>query len=381
MQQCTKKMSYLPPGTDAPQLLHEMRGLFADLKQCDQGEEGACDTERALRTWLMADRVQIGSPHRLSAAALAFIVYLRVLSNSPMPPVDEIDGHALIATGALSLDAVQPGSFKQTQVIDAIYALRAAWVQVQRCRGLDQYIACLLHRTAALACFSHTALVLDDGRYSQVTSDPETLVCNTTFVLDMESFYWDATVQRQHTLKTSPAATLVSQETLAAVRMSAQNTLFQCIVDYANVGFYTAHWEFMLAPGERDTYHRLRPSLRDDARSVLALFRGHLLGNVPKCTETTLRDEDDTRSVIALCARHWHRKKVFITDTGKPVTGPSLRVAGGALVLVDVDGVYGGTSLEVLSLFLQRIHAPIDLGVVPRTASAMGKQRAFCIAD
>jgi hypothetical protein len=306
------------------------------------------------RQWLACDRSQFTSRSRHSPAALAFVCYLRALSALSPPATTGIDGAAMIETGIITAVSLTPAAYTQIELIDSVRAIRTHWLSACSCDGFAVFLDTLLHRTAILGCFTHPPDVLNDGTFSRVTADPAVMVASISFILDMEAFFRDAAVQLQWCEAALPVAPLAPEADVATVTATALDTLRHCIIAYANRPWFRLHWEFLLAPGERDAYHRARPCLNDDARSVLALFRGHELTSGVRCTEETLADTADTRSVLALCERAWGREAVHLTPSSTPRTGPSLRVACGELLLVDADDVIRGAPFQLVTLFLHR---------------------------
>jgi hypothetical protein len=353
--------------------------LSAEYGRLDVGEGASLECLRD--SWLVMERGQYETRSRHSSAALAFLCYIRRLSEESPPCVTEIDGEAMIALGIITATSLVPAKYIQTEVMDSIRAIRSRWAAACACRGLVPYLEALVHRTAILACFTHDETVLDDGSYSRPTNNANVNVASFGFILDTECFFRDALVQLQWCAEAVSATALVTEANVATVTVVAHNSIFHCIIAYANRSWFKHHWELMLSPGERDAYHRARPSLKDDARSVIALFRGHELTTGVSCNEETLRMVDDVRSVLSLCERHWGKDTVFVRNNSSARTGPSLRFACGTLLLVDVHDIVGGTAFELITLFLLRVRAFVDSAATARKRATVGAQTSFSIAE
>jgi hypothetical protein len=374
-------MAKVPEGLDAEEL---NRLIHAHGEEYTRQETFALDrlsTAECRNRWLKANRQQMASKRRLSIASLAYLPFLKALADEKAPPVDEIDGPALVKAGVITAELFTPKAYKQTELMDTIYAIRACWKAAACCPGFDQFVAVLLFRTAVLAGSGAPESILDDSRYARATGIEGLLACNWDFILHTESFFRDVLVQRQWAAEQQSVASRITPEDVASVRIAATNTVFRCKIDYANKNWFPANDEMKLAPGERDSYHRLRPSLKDDGRSVLSLFRAHELTTEERCSIDTLKELSDPRSVLTLCARNWGKELVTITDTGEPVDKPSLRIVCGQLVAVTPTGTFGGEPLDVLSFFLCESNAPIDRSLRPRTLQTIGTVGKLILMD
>ena len=375
-------MSLLPPGADGAVLLLQIRNFAVELHRQETKDPDRLSVAMLYKVWLGADRIQLATKTRTSMALLAFTSYMRALGDECKPPVDEIDGQALITAGVLTVDGLTPATYSQTQLMDTLYAIRAKWVAACACKGLDQFLAALMHRSAVQAGFIHSNAVLDDGRYANDILNTETCHAKKAHLVDTESFFYDALQQRAWVASAVSAKDAVpNKDDVAAVKLMASNTLYHCKMEYATQPWFKFHWEREVAPGERDSYRRARPSLADEGRMVIALFRGHELQMDRTCTEEMLRSTTDPRSVLTLCGRAWKKGNIVITPSASAVVKPSLRFLCGELALVDVDGIYMDDPYSILTLFLLRTHAIIDRDVKPREQERMETLCAVVLAD
>jgi hypothetical protein len=111
------------------------------------------------------------------------------------------------------------------------------------------------------------------------------------------------------------------------------------------------------------------------------LFRGHELTTGLRCTEDTMNDALDVRSVLSLCEREWKKSTIAITPNSKTRTGPSLRFACGELLLVDKDNVVRGAPFGLITLYLRRVGAVIDCDVEACVNTVMAEQTEFNILE
>lgn len=384
-------MARIPTGLHAATLHAELSALGElysriDNEDLDDGE----DVEVLRRRWLLSNRIQLPSQHRVSTASAYFACYIRKLADEPPPGSTasggkEIDGVALITAGVITSNTLTPRSYKQTELVDTFDAIKANWVAACACTGIDLFVAMLIHRMAQLASFAWVETTLDDGRYAIATEHGTSeCVARMDFVLEAECFFRDALIQLALADCLQPASMFLDDSlgTVDEVGRIANSTLFDCVITYANIGWFQQHWEILLAPGERDLYHRRCPNLRDDARSILASLRGAAISMVPDCTEDTMRLVEDPRSALALCGRYWDKGVLDLTDIALPFDGPSLRIVCGNLVFVDTGpNVFDGPPYEVITLFLQRTGHKIDTRKIASVATDVGVRRAFTLQN
>jgi len=374
-------MSLLPHGADGAALLLQIRELAVELHRQETKDPDRLSLAVLHKVWLGADRTQLATKTRTSMALLAFTSYMRALGDKCKPPVTDIDGQALITAGVLTVDGLTPAAYSQTQLMDTLYAIRAKWVAACACKGIDQFLAALMHRSAVQASFIHPNSVLDDGRYANDIPNTENCHVKKAHIFDTESFFYDALQQREWVAAAKSAKESVPEVDVAAVKLAASNTLYHCKMEYATQPWFRFHWEREVAPGERDSYRRARPSLADEGRMVIALFRGHELQMDRTCTEEILRSTTDPRSVLTLCCRAWKKGNIVITPSAEAIVRPSLRFLCGELALVDVDGIYMDDPYSILTMFLLRTHAAIDRDVQRREQEKMATLCSVVLSD
>jgi hypothetical protein len=373
-------MSLLPPGVDSEELMTYIRSMSNELLK-DPLEVHSLEF---LRTrWLTADRVQFATKNHVSVAGLAFTLYSRALAQTRGPPLDEVNGDEFLAAGILVEDEMTPALYSQTRLVDTITALRSQWLSCQTCGGISQLIEALLFRGAVLMNNALPNTVLDDARFSADIPDTELCVGRKIFGLDLETFFFDAITQLQLISRGVPALENVDAVVAEAVRVHAVNSLYRCKLHYATLPWFHLYWELRVAPGEREAYHREKPSAPTEARQVISLHRAYELLNTEgqTCSLDTLADTTNPLSMVTLCARKWKTAGVKITHMSEPIDGPSLRFVCGELAYVDKDDVFTGNALAIVTIFLQRKKEFIDMDTAPRKNLAVSTNQQYTAAE